>query len=78
MVFKKKDSAVRIDSFLLKKLEELEKQVRELVAIALQRSIQHAVKAAERETPYLLDELHDHLVDDYYEKLVALRKIKNL
>jgi len=49
-----------------------------LVEVALTRTIHEAVKVAESATPYLLDELHDHLVDDYYEKLVALRKIKAL
>lgn len=60
----------------LKKKEELEEQVRHLVELALSRTIQDAVKVAESATPFLLDELHDHLADDFYEKLVALRKIK--
>lgn len=62
----------------LEKIKEWEKQVEHLVKLALQGSVSQAVRAAEQATPYLLDELHDHLVDDYYEKLVALRKIKNL
>jgi len=69
---------------LKKKADELKEkgkraeQVRHLVEVALTRTIHEAVKVAESATPYLLDELHDHLVDDYYEKLVALRKIKAL
>ena len=62
----------------LQKEEEREKQVRVLIEIALTKSIQAAVKVAQSATPYLLDELHDHLVDDYYDKLVALRKVKEL
>lgn len=58
--------------------KEREEQVRNLVDFALQNSIQKAVRMAEDANPYFLDELHDHLVDDYYEKLVALRKIKVL
>ncbi len=62
----------------LKKKEEREAQVKHLIEIALTRNIQNAVKVAEQATPYLLDELHDHLVDDFYEKLLALRKLKAL
>jgi hypothetical protein len=62
----------------VRKEEERERQVRELVEIALTKSIQDAVRIAKNASPYLLDELHDHLVDDYYDKLVALRKIKEL
>lgn len=62
----------------LKKKEELKEHVRELIEIAMTHSIEGAVKVAQEATPYLLDELHDHLVDDFYEKLVALRKIKEL
>lgn len=62
----------------LKKKEEREEHVRELIEIAMTHSIESAVKVAQEATPYLLDELHDHLVDDFYEKLVALRKIKEL
>ncbi len=59
----------------LKKKEEREEQVKYLIELALTRTIQDAIKVAEAATPFLLDELHDHLADDYYEKLVALRKI---
>ena len=62
----------------LKKKEEWEEQVKHLIELALGRSVESAVKVAEQATPYLLDELHDHLVDNLYEKLVALRKIKAL
>lgn len=49
--------------------------VQDLVAQALSGSIADAVDTASRESPYLLDALHDRLVDEYYDKLVALRKI---
>ncbi len=56
--------------------EELTEDVRILVEIALTKSIEEAVRTAERaKSPYLLDELHDHLIDDFYDKLVSLRKI---
>ena len=62
----------------LKQKEEREEHVRELIEIAMAYGIESAVKIAREATPYLLDELHDHLVDDFYEKLVASRKIKEL
>lgn len=55
-----------------------EEDTRALIEIALTRGIAEAVKIAERDSPYMLDELHDHLVDDYYEKLIQLRKLKQL
>ena len=63
---------------LQKKKEEREADIRALLEIAMTRGISNAVSYAEKESPYLLDELHDHLVDDYYEKLIALRKLKQL
>lgn len=55
--------------------EERARKLAALIELALTKTIRGAVGAAESESPYLLDELHDHLVDEYYEKLVALRKI---
>lgn len=50
-------------------------EIRVLVELALTKSVEDAVRVAEKESPYLLDELHDHLADEYYDKLVQLRKI---
>jgi sugar-specific transcriptional regulator TrmB len=58
--------------------EVLEQQVRGLIEVALTKTIAEAVKIAEALSPYLLDELHDRLVDDYYDKLLALRKLESL
>ena len=55
---------------------EDEAKVRILIEIALTKSIEEAIRIASGETPYLLDRLHDELVDEYYEKLLALRKIE--
>ena len=52
--------------------------LRELVGIALTKSVSDAVARAAETSPYLLDELHDHLVDDYYDKLIQLKKIPKL
>lgn len=59
----------------LKKADTREAQVGKLIEIALTHSIQEALKAARKATPWLLDDFHDHLADDFYEKLVQLRKI---
>ena len=56
--------------------ERRQQEIRALVEHALTKSIKDAVKIAQDESPYLLDELHDHLVDHYYDKLKHLRKIK--
>ncbi len=52
--------------------------VQNLVAQALSGSIASAMDRAYRESPYLVDALHDRLVDEYYDKLLALRKIDAL
>ena len=64
------------DDDVKKMKEDLKEDVRMLVEIAMTKSIGEAIRVAQRAgSPYLLDELHDHLVDDYYDKLVSLRKI---
>lgn len=55
--------------------KEREEALRTLVEVALSKSLKEAIKIAQENSPYLLDELHDHLVDEYYEKLVQLKKI---
>lgn len=62
----------------VKSKTERDEKIKALLELALTHTIQDAVKVAEAASPYLLDELHDHLVDDYYQKLIALRKIKEL
>ena len=55
-----------------------EDELAALVEIALGRTIEEAVKIAQANSPYLMDALHDRLVDQYYEKLIALRKLPQL
>ncbi len=62
----------------LAKKEAREEYIKKLVEIALSKSLQAAVAEARKTSPYLLDELHDHLVDEYYEKLVQSRKLSQL
>jgi hypothetical protein len=70
------DMAKKTDNVAQKNARE--EQIRALIEIALTRTIQDAVKVAQKSTPYLVDELHDHLVDDYYQKLVDSRKLPAL
>ena len=58
--------------------KEREEQVQALVEIALTKGIFEAVRIARATSPYLLDDLHDHLADDFYDKLIALRQINQL
>ena len=66
------------DKAKIKQQEKDEASVRVLVEKALTGTIEDAVKEAQKISPYMLDELHDHLIDDAYDKLVVLRKIKKL
>ena len=51
-------------------------QVEALVEIALTKGILAAVGVARHlDNPHLLDDFHDMLVDEYYEKLIQARKI---
>lgn len=53
-------------------------QLNTLIEIALTKSIRAAVDVARQATPWLLDQLHDKLQDQYYEKLVQIGKLKAL
>lgn len=68
-------SAVRDDSVTdLKKEEEVEK----LLYIAFKQSPVEAIRIAHAMGPFWLDELHDRLADEYYEKLLEFRKVEQL
>jgi len=57
--------------------EPKERQVQLLVNLAFEKGIVQAVEVAKGlNNPYLLDELHDVLVDEYYNKLVEQGKLK--
>ncbi len=56
--------------------EEHKKQVEALLAIAFSKGIVNAVNVARHlGDPHLLDEFHDTLADEYYEKLLSARVI---
>lgn len=54
-----------------------ERQIQLLVQIAFEKSVIEAVEVAKKlDNPYLLDEFHDALVDELYNKLVETGKLK--
>lgn len=55
-----------------------DQQLQMLVDFALSRGLISAVGKASKETPWLLDALHDRLADEYYQKLVQAKEIKAL
>jgi len=56
--------------------DEHKEQVDALVEIALTKGIAEAVNVARHlRNPHLLDDFHDALIDEYYEKLVQAREI---
>lgn len=52
-----------------------DQELQSLINLALEKGVFAAIKKAEAETPYLIDALHDTLVDHYFEKLVAAGKL---
>lgn len=57
--------------------EEHHKQIESLVQIAVTKGIINAVSVARHlGNPHLMDDFHDALVDEYYDKLVAARVIE--
>lgn len=56
-----------------------ERQIQLLIELAFEKSIAQAVEVAKQlDNPYLLDEFHDALVDELYNKLVEMGKLKSL
>jgi hypothetical protein len=54
-----------------------EEKISELIAYAFKHGLQSAVKEAKKlNDPFFVDILHDRLADEYYEKLLQARKIK--
>lgn len=53
-----------------------DEQVKTLCELAFQKGVEVALKAAqELNNPYILDEFHDVLVDELYERLIKEKKI---
>jgi len=60
-------------------VESKERQIQLLIDLVFQKGVEHAIEVARRlDNPYLLDELHDSLVDKLYKKLVEEGKLKKI
>jgi len=56
--------------------EPKERQIKLLIDLVFEKGISRAVEVAKRlESPYLLDEFHDTLVDELYNKLIEEDKL---
>ena len=56
--------------------EDHEKKIQDLLLIAFSKGIVEAVAAARHlNDPHLLDDFHDALADEYYDKLIATGEI---
>lgn len=61
------------------KTQPKERQIQLLTELAFEKGISHAIEVAKRlDSPYLLDEFHDFLVDELYNKLIETGKLKAL
>ncbi len=59
--------------------EPKERQIQLLVNMAFEKGVVEAIEVAKSlDSPYLIDELHDILVDELYNKLVTEKKIEKL
>lgn len=53
-----------------------EEELQALISIAFERGVTEAVRIAKKSTPWLLDALHDRLIDEYYLKLQQARQVE--
>lgn len=58
------------------KAKTREEELRALIEIAFERGITEAVRIARKTVPWLIDELHDRLIDEYYQKLQQSRQVE--
>jgi len=64
-----------------KRLKDLDRQdqIKALSDLAFEKGLDFAVETAKAlDSAYVLDELHDTLVDELYQKLIEQRKLKKL
>lgn len=57
------------------RVDEREEKLAALIELSFSKGVASSVKQARRLTPWLLDELHDRLIDEYYQKLVQSKQI---
>lgn len=52
-----------------------EEEIQTLIRVSFEKGVRAAADIAKRENPWLLDELHDRLIDEYYQKLIQSKQI---
>ncbi|PIR87497.1 MAG: hypothetical protein COU11_00075 [Candidatus Harrisonbacteria bacterium CG10_big_fil_rev_8_21_14_0_10_49_15] len=53
-------------------------KINDLITVSFTKGIQAAIKEAQRTgDAFFVDQLHDRLADEYYERLIAARKLGN-
>ena len=55
--------------------KEREEEIAALIEVSFEKGVRSAVDIAKRVSPWLLDELHDRLIDEYYQKLEQTKQI---
>ena len=66
------------DAAKIKKMDQ-KNQVKALIKLVFAKNIAYAIKVARNlDSPYVLDEFHDTLVDEHYEEMVEKKKIKKI
>jgi len=61
------------------KTQPKERQVEFLVNLAIEKGIPEAIKTVKKlDNPYLVDELHDVLVDELYNQLIETGKLEKI
>lgn len=59
--------------------EEEKAKIQSLIQQSFTKGVQSAVSEAQKtNNPFFIDSLHDELADQYYEKLIQARKLKQL
>lgn len=58
--------------------EEKETELKSFIEMAFADGLVSAVNRAKARSPWLLDELHDRLSDEYYEKLIQAGQIEKI
>ncbi len=74
----KTQKQVSDDAGKIKKMDQ-KNQIKTLIKLVFAKNLAYAVKVARNlDSPYVLDEFHDTLVDEHYEEMVEKKKIKKI
>ena len=72
----KTQKQVSDDAVKIKKMDQ-KNQIKSLIKLVFAKNLAYAVKVARNlDSPYVLDEFHDTLVDEHYEEMIKEKKLK--